>query len=314
MQKLTRVQVTNFQSIAEANIELSNLTVLVGPGRSGKSAIIRAIQCALLNATGDDFIRHGCKETQVILSFEDETTIRWTKERGKGASYQFSHNGQHVEFKKIGRQVPEAIAEYLGIGELDIEQGFSLAPQIKDQFAPVFVLGESGSRQARILGKVTRLDAVVSAQMECKRRGDRFKRDVTYAEQELGELRAKRAELPDVEKLQQDLDVIQEKLTLAKQAYDLSQRLSVLLDRRAVVEAMLAVDLESIEGRFNKAQLGVEALEKVVPLMRRLAVIKDTAAGATDQAGLAKATFKRLQQEYAAACKEAEVCDHCPFR
>lgn len=313
--KLQRIQVTNFQSIERADIELGGLTVLVGPGRAGKSAIIRATQCALLNQTGDDFIRHGEQECLVQLCFDDGMVVAWKKARGKSAEYIFGPDGERpVTFSKTGREVPEEIRDYLGIGELEIEQGLTVTPQIKDQFASVFLLSESGSRQARILGKVTKLDAVVTAQMECKKQGDRHKRDASYAEQQLEELRAKRAELPDVEALQKELADIREKLDLVHEAFKLVDKLRALTAQRDAVGRVLAVDLEGIGGRLNKAQLAIEPLQKLQELSGVFVKAGGRADAAAVESKMAQTDLEELRQDYDKACREAEVCDTCPFR
>src|SRR5688572_7680246 len=59
--------VTDFQSLGRVEVEVSGLTVLVGPSNRGKSALIRALEAVLFNKPGDAFVRHGKKKAVVEL-------------------------------------------------------------------------------------------------------------------------------------------------------------------------------------------------------------------------------------------------------
>jgi len=56
---LIRVEITNYESIDHAVIEIDGFTTVVGPNYSGKSAAMRAINAALVNQQGTEFIRWG---------------------------------------------------------------------------------------------------------------------------------------------------------------------------------------------------------------------------------------------------------------
>ena len=56
---MIEVEIQNFQSIDKVAFKIEGFTVLVGRSNIGKSALIRAIHCALTGASGTDFVRHG---------------------------------------------------------------------------------------------------------------------------------------------------------------------------------------------------------------------------------------------------------------
>jgi len=306
---LKTVRVTNFQSIKSAELELGQLTVLVGPGRAGKSAILRAIRCALLNATGDDFIRQGEKECTVVLEFDD-CCVTWQKERGKSATYGIDGK----MFFKVGHDVPEEIRERLAIGEIEVDKDTRLTPQLQDQFDPVFVLSESGSRQAKIFGKVTRLDAVVTAQMECKKVGDRLRREAEAKATQLEELKEQREALPDVEKLQAQLDGLEEALRIATKAQSTAERVQEIHAKLALLAKLVNVDLETIGLDLGIATGKVETLLEVRPIIERYARARAEADAADGLVEKAAPFVEKLRKDYACACEEAEVCERCPFQ
>lgn len=310
MPNLSKITIDNYQSIAHAELTLGELTVLVGPGRSGKSAVIRALCSLLLNENGDGFIRHGAKEASVQLDFDDGTTISWKKERGKSATYEL--NGK--TFTKTGTQVPEEIAAYLGIGEIDVEQGFSLTPQLKDQFASVFILSESGSKQARILGKITKLDAVVTAQMACKKRGDQLKRDATYSEKELERLREEREALPDVAALEAELEEAGELLSLVEAAQQLAQRLVEAAAARDRCRLQLSVSVDGVGKRVEEARQLLEQAGGLEAVLGEWSSVQEKAKVAEHRFAQAQVEHTSAQAEYAKACEAEQVCDHCPWR
>jgi len=306
---LKAVRVTNFQSIEHAELDLGQLTVLVGPGRAGKSAVVRAIRCALLNATGDDFIRQGEKECTVVLEFDD-CCVTWTKPRGKSATYGLDGK----MFTKVGHEVPAEIRERLAIGELEVDKDTALTPQLASQFDPIFVLSESGSRQAKIFGKVTRADTVVVAQMECKRVGDQHRREAAAKEALLGELKAQRDALPPLEKLQEQLDGVGEELELATKAQDIVARVQEIAAAQVELEKLASVDLDPIGQDLEETNRRLDLLVNVEPLIIRYARAR-VEADTVDQL-VANTTFaiKKLRRDYARACEGAKVCDHCPFK
>lgn len=178
---LSRVIVKGYQSLEDVEIELGPMTVIVGPSNSGKSALVRAIQAACFNQTGQDFITRGKKEAWVLLSFAVpdqpgmEEGVIWSK-KGTKATYELSDNyeGPYREFTKFGTGVPEEIEEFLGITRIDID-GSKLLPQFAGQFDSPFLLTESASRTARIIAKVTKLDRILTAAAEARRDIGRYK-------------------------------------------------------------------------------------------------------------------------------------------
>ncbi len=305
--------IKNFQSIADATIELGKLTVLCGAGDAGKSAILRALRAACLNEGHDDDIRHGTSRCEVELTFEDGMSIIWSKEKGKGGSYRMGYSGMlATEYNKTGGQVPEAIAEYLGVGLIRIDSTTELTPQLSDQHDLPFILWESGSKRARILGKATRLDVVVSAQMACKKELDQANRGVTEATDSLAVVEQQLAALPDYTAIEKDCDAAEanlqtltDNILLAVRARELASKISEVHSRAT------AIDVDSLRTVTYTAAEALERAARIQHLADRIPELqqemKGLAGQKTDQIG----RIGGLQAKLLEHCKKAGICVDC---
>jgi DNA repair ATPase RecN len=306
---LKTIQISNFQSIKDATIELGRLTVLVGPGDAGKSAILRAFRAVCLNDGNDEDIRHGEKKTQVTLTFEDGTVIEWWKDKGKGGCYRAF--GQ--EYNKTGGAVPEDIAKYLGIGQIEIDSTSELTPQLSDQHDSPFVLWETGSKRARILGKATRLDTVVSAQMSCKKEIDQARRESGEAATTLVEVEERLKALPNYQTIEQglaaaegDLSTITSSIQRAERAQELANQIAAVRSRGATT-----FDVAPLRGRLQEAGealarvITIKTLGNQIPELQRS--IEEFGKRATDH----RISYESFQEQYQTACVEAGACPVC---
>jgi len=156
------INIQNFQSLVDVDIEPGQFTVLIGASDLGKSAIVRALESLIHNRTGQGFIRHGQKGCFVGLNISESHIVEWTK--GKSASY--SVDGKY--FEKIGGSVPEEVSDVLKMGEV-IVGGVKLFPNIHSQFDAPFLVTESTASKAKILGEISGLNILYSATQEGRR-------------------------------------------------------------------------------------------------------------------------------------------------
>src|SRR5690242_17213241 len=88
MGMIERLRVTNFQSIAAADITLGQFTVIVGPSNSGKSALLRALRAVVRNVNSPSAVRAGQSMFTCQIDFDQSeyTGKTVTIERGKSQS------------------------------------------------------------------------------------------------------------------------------------------------------------------------------------------------------------------------------------
>lgn len=156
---LQHVEISNFQSIREADLALGKFTVVVGASNSGKSAFLRAVRTAVVNAPGSTFVTRGRKAARVHLRFEDADV-----ELERGASLAtFTLNGQ--TYAKSGRSVPDDVRDAVRMSEVEGEiLNFAF------QFDRPFLLDETATKVAKVLGDLTNINLLYEAVREAARR------------------------------------------------------------------------------------------------------------------------------------------------
>jgi len=133
---MLKLKIKDFQSVGDISFDVDGFTVIVGKNNRGKSAIIRAVDAALNNRSGDDFIRWGKTKSEVSFS-KDGLEVDWVK----GDSAKYKVNGE--SFTKLNRSVPQPIIE-AGIKKIEVGDT-KLSPQIAHQFKELFLLDNPSS-------------------------------------------------------------------------------------------------------------------------------------------------------------------------
>lgn len=164
---LTRVQIKNFQSLHDVDIELGQFTVIVGASSSGKSAFTRAIKAVASNALDSDYITQGTKHSAVSIE-TDKGKV--TIERNVGGSSAYKVNpvgGQESSYTKLNRQVPTEVTSVLGLTPFTQEVA---SVNFASQFDTPYLLKESSSNVARTLGELTNVSTIFAAVREANKK------------------------------------------------------------------------------------------------------------------------------------------------
>ena len=311
---INRIALMDFQSWKQLDMKLGPITMIVGRGNTGKTAIMRALRYALTNQSGDTFIREGASETRVGIETDDYDLV-WIKQRGKGGEYLLAGEEDALprEFTKLAGGVPEAVEQATGIRAVAIDKQISLMPQLQMQFDAPFILAESGSKIARILGKLTRLNVLIAAQMLCRTALTQTQRSCELNQMQIEVARAELEQLADPAPLLERMEQLTtRRAELAKTAEDLLTAEGALTDaeyyddargRNPAKLAERAVALNTTAQELRQATTNIESAELYV---------RDIA-----DAGL---TVDRLAEEleecrtgYEALCNE-NLCEKCPWR
>lgn len=152
-----RIRIRDFQSIEDAEIEVTGLTVITGANNTGKSAALRAVHGAFTNARGFRFVRHGKDFCTVDVTFSDGRSLTWVK--GEKTN-RYVVDGKTLD--KVGQAVPLEV-ESLGVVPITAS-GRELWPQFAQQFTgQVFLLDQPGSVLAESISDVTRVGVLNDA-------------------------------------------------------------------------------------------------------------------------------------------------------
>lgn len=269
---LTRLKVVNYQSIGEADLELGPLNVIVGPGNLGKSALLRALAALIFNQTGIDFIRQGTNHCQVVVELEGRRII-WDRDAKGGASYSQEGIGDamdHQEYRKLAGAVPEELTALLGIRSIDIDKGFSVTPQLHDQYDQPLLLMESAGKVARALAQMTKLAVLVEAQVASARDLRRAKQDMGRYAQTIEGLKTRLEALVDTGDAEQFVKEAAAGLLLAQDAHERLQEAAALWQRYQAAQARQNVELPRHEDLdvLDAALVDLEGAARAVQAQR----------------------------------------------
>lgn len=170
---MLEVKIQGFQSIEKVNFTIGGFTVLVGRSNIGKSAIVRAVQAALTNALGTDFVRHGdhcsrrirgTKKCRCQCSVHIQTEgmdLLW--EKGDEVN-RYTYNGE--VYSKVGQGIPDFLTKDFSLVKVGDRKQLV---QVAEQFEPIFLLNQSGTVVADVLSDVAKLDDINAAMTEVER-------------------------------------------------------------------------------------------------------------------------------------------------
>lgn len=150
------VRIKNFQSIEDLSIVIDGLTIISGRSNIGKSAIMRAISCALLGKSVIGLIRSGAPYCSVEMS-SNGWGFLWEKAE-KGLN-RYTING--VVLDNPGQGQLDEIAR-MGFGSVKLGAK-DVQPWLASQFYPIFLLGESGPSVTNFISEVSRLNVLQDA-------------------------------------------------------------------------------------------------------------------------------------------------------
>ena len=154
---MIKLRVRNYQSVEDAEIEVSGLTVITGQNNTGKSAMLRAVYGAFTNARGTKYVRHGRDSCAVSVTFGDGRSVQW--EKGEKLN-RYTVDGKVLD--KVGAGVPPEV-EALGVVPISAS-GRELWPQFAQQFTgQVFLLDQPGSVLAESVADVSRVGVLNEA-------------------------------------------------------------------------------------------------------------------------------------------------------
>lgn len=304
---LRRVRVRDFQALADVDLKLGVLTVIVGPSNSGKSGLIRAMQAALFNRQGGNFVRDGRPEAWVQMDF-DAGALDWKKPPKGGALYAI--NGR--EMARMGGEIPEEIRKLTGVHEVVVDT-MKVRLQFDSQFDPPFMLSHTSGQAAKMLARVSRIDVLVAAQVEARRDEGRAKVAAEAHEKEVSLLQAQLDVMPDFEALLAKWEALDERMRVAAEAERRTVAGTVLVRQRAenVRRLSIATATAGLAAEVRRLSAVADGLHvaRDVNAKRAAAVTQLSAALANGQS--AAGQILKLEAELEQALVDLVECPVC---
>lgn len=137
-----KLKIKDFQSIKNADIDISGITIITGKSNAGKTAVIRALSDAVFNSGDDSHVRAGASRCTIELDDGKNrmTFMRDASRKSEKTSYSF--NGG-AEIRKVGRdQLPE-VKEMFGITDVRMANGTKATLNFWNQNDRPFLMDKS---------------------------------------------------------------------------------------------------------------------------------------------------------------------------
>ncbi|GAE30827.1 AAA family ATPase [Alkalihalobacillus hemicellulosilyticus] len=239
MNNIHSVHIENFQSHLDTYIEFDQgLNMIVGQSDSGKTAIIRALRWVLFNQPrGTDFLRISADFVRVTVTFTNGTVICRERTASKNRYTIRQQEQDDLILEGFGIHVPTEVLEAHGMGHLRVDTDHDLALHVSQQLDGPFLLEETSSTRAKVLGRISGAHFLDMAIRQTTR-------DVSQLNQRT------RQEEETIDKLKKELepfahiDLLKEKLDLAGQEM---QRIETLMARKKHLEKLAHIRKQMIQ-------------------------------------------------------------------
>jgi len=318
--EITRIEINDFQSHKHSILEpapAGQLTVIVGPSDSGKTALLRALRWLYYNTPqGCDFIRIGANIARVRIDYADGNSV--TRERSHKGFNRYKIDSQEKtepdRFEGFGNAVPLEIQQITGVHPVQIGD-MTLNINLADQLSGPFLGSDiSAPMRAKVLGKLAGTEEVdyaakgvgtdiYRARQEEKRLGD----EVTRLQDELTKydylpLLAERIHLVDVlltevrrklerkQKLEKLLEQRSENIKAQNLVEDQHLKLSYMILQ---VEPLLNRAGQRLNRYRNLQSANSQLITTMVGLRQAISVLEATAG--VNEAGT---IFERISQNF----------------
>ena len=153
---ISKVVLENFQAFEKGEFNLSpNLNILIGVSNVGKSSVARALSLVLFNQWDKSWCRFGAKFCRVTIT--TNTGIVVIREKGEKINRYILHlpNSPEQLFESFGTSVPEAVQNALKIHTVQVDTADTLNLNLAGQMDALFLLSQTGSYRAKVLGKLS---------------------------------------------------------------------------------------------------------------------------------------------------------------
>lgn len=271
---ISQIHVKDFQSLRDVSIELGKFTVIVGESGTGKSAFIRAVLKMSRNdavsgtSSGEDWshLPPAAKNAEVSMLVDDHL-VQWVK--GKDNKYLI--DGETLN--KVGKGCPDEVQDILRMREITFDGIDRYHLNFAQQFDLPFLLSDTGSRVAKILGEITNVNVLYAANREANKLKGSASRTLIVRE---GDLANQRLLLSDYASLPKDKkrlvavlklrDRIASNVVIFKELFAYLERLRRLSDQVVKSEQCLSV--------LEHMPLASKAVEEIFVALRERSAMR----------------------------------------
>jgi exonuclease SbcC len=225
---ISELTIQNFQSHKKSVLKFDEgVNVIVGNSDCGKTAIIRALKLIQTNRpSGSAFQSRWGGETVVQLQTTSDTVSLSLDDKRKNREYDL--NG--TIFKAFGTDVPEEIQQALNMNEINLQAQFdqpflltSTAGEVAAHFNRIAHIDQIDVATKKVSGWINNINSVLGHPEEKDR-------PATGLNKTLKELNETLESFPDMEKLEIDIEVLEEMSEKRQAKINRQSKLSSLIN------------------------------------------------------------------------------------
>lgn len=271
---INEIFVEGFQSHTNSQFNLGNgLNVITGPSDSGKTAVIRAIRWVAFNEPqGEAFVNESVGHATVAIHLDTGIIISKHRRKGK-TSYriQTDPGDEGSTFEKS--EVPEEVKQLLGITKQTFGD-FMTALNFAFQLEAPFLISETPSSGAKVLGKLAGTEAVDLAVKSVSKDTYAARQDRLLAEKEIERLAGNLLEYLDVDDKAEQLKAAESLMEYVEETYKKKEALKEIAHtyesrkQKYITASEIAKRLENVPGLM-------QILEQIEKDQQRLQTLLD---------------------------------------
>lgn len=252
---ISSLRIRDFQSVEALDVDCGPITVLYGESDTGKSAVVRALYALAFNNYPKGHVRDGgAKESEISVTVGGKT-VRARKGAGTN-QYELDDPGtEMLGWDKVGTEVPAEVSDVLGWRVLELDDGSRFAPNFHLQFDAPFLLTDSPSKRAKVLGSLTNVATLFAAIKQANTWGRKTKANI-QAQEEIKERAVERIG-PLEERLEGERGAVDALMATVAQAKKMDAEITML--------SALLMTLHNAAGLHRTAQAVVEMMEASEP-------------------------------------------------
>lgn len=210
------VELEGFQAHKNTRFDFTTqgLNAIIGASDSGKTAAIRGLRWLLYNdPKGTDFIRFGESRATVRAGFSNGYIIERSRTQSSAGHYKVTDpQGGSNEYKGFAHNVPIEVTNAHQMPKTQLAKDVEVSLNIAYQLDGPFLIGESGSTRANVIGRLTGVHVVDAAIRETNKGIANYQRDIKSdlrREEELEErLTTEFTDIPDLENEVNQLELL----------------------------------------------------------------------------------------------------------
>lgn len=290
------LRIKDFQSIEELSVDCGPITVIHGESDTGKSAVVRALYALAFNSYPKGHVRDGADHSEIEVVAGRSTILA---EKGGG------HNDYRLDdgrgsadlWDKVGTDVPTQIVEELGWREVELDDGSRFTPNFQLQFDPPFLLTDSPSRRAKLLGSLTNV-ATLFAAVKMANTWERRSKNRIEAQEEIKARAIESAEQLErvVADQQGALQGLLAVVAQARQQHDAAKEKLVALMKTMQVVETVRVGEDLLEMLDNSVP-DLERAEELIPRLQGLHAVYENVMAGEREVRKVQAVFEQRSED-----------------